>query len=98
MRTVHKKTLDLTAGTQRVQLPVDAEIVRVHAQHDLPTIWYETDTDTTHVMLHSIKVIGTGSEVPADWIYLGTADIGDFVFHLYAARVPGRHYTEGVPR
>lgn len=92
MRTVHKTSLDLTAGTQRVALPSDANVVRVAAQHEHVTLWYETDTDTDTVMLHSMRIIGTGDRVPPEWIYLGTAEIDQFIFHVYEARIPGRTY------
>lgn len=82
----------MVAGTQQVQLPVGARIVRVAEQHGGISVWYLTDTDTVGVIIHHMRIVGTGDRVPDGWVYLGTADVGDFVFHVFEDRIPEHVY------
>lgn len=82
MKTVLKLQLDPIPGPQRLAMHRGANIIHVAEQAGILTIWYECDNlnTLTAVVFH---VIGTGHLVQAGLQHVGTAFVGDFVWHLY---------------
>ncbi len=85
MRTIFKQKLDVN-DFQVIQLPQDFKILHLGVQQGAPTVWYECDSDKRLVYL-DIYCFGTGfrmENLPA-MQYIGTVQIGGFVWHYYRA-------------
>jgi len=80
-----------TIGIQTINVPTDARILCVQNQHDRITIWYEVFTDKEGIPMcpeeiRTIGIYGTGHSIeclPGNRIYLGTVQIGAFVWHVF---------------
>ncbi len=85
MKTIYKYQLEIE-DSQVVQMPLDAEILKVDTQKAHPCLWAMVETD--HVLEDRIiQIRGTGH--PAIGLtkedYLGTFIMlgGDLVFHVF---------------
>ena len=69
-----------------VQMPKDAKILTVSVQNFALYLWAEIDTDQA-LENRRIEIFGTGHEIKYDIgisrNFLGTAFLGDFVWHVY---------------
>jgi len=83
MRAIYKYTLpyDCVAYLSK-SLPSDYSIVQFGFQNEHPTIWAEVDTEAAET-LAVFRICATGEELGEGWYYLGTADHGPYVWHLY---------------
>ncbi len=82
-RTIHKYPLRVQEGLQQVSMPMGAVIRFVANQGDVLTMWAEVDRRLPMTPV-SICVVGTGWPIPNDHtVYVGTAGIGPFVWHVY---------------
>lgn len=95
MRTIWKFELDIT-DVQRVSLPVGAELLHVGSQRmevqepmrvgvwDALVMWASVDPARPKVD-RLIGVVGTGNPAPEpdEAIYVGSAQCGPFVWHVY---------------
>jgi hypothetical protein len=84
MRTIHKYPLYVT-DMQVVMMPVGARILSVDNQRDMLTLWAEVDTEAPSEG-RVIHVAGTGNPLnaPSDSDFIGTVQMGQFVWHIYA--------------
>ncbi len=88
-KTIFKFELE-TTGMQKVVMPIDAEILTVQVQNDVPCLWALVDAHNGGVTEErSIEIFGTGNPVPqgmgVDRKYLATYQLrgGDFVGHVF---------------
>lgn len=89
MRTIWKFTLPSMSGAT-VEMPKGAAVLCVQAQHDVPMLWAEVDTDAPMIRRRFFNY-GTGHEMPptSDPLhYVGTFQMsgGSLVFHVYTDR------------
>jgi hypothetical protein len=86
MRVLHKVQLKLAEVVQTLNLPQGAVVRAVQSQGSFPTIWYECDPDAPPEPRHFV-IVGTGWELPdvGAILYLGTVQIGAYVWHVYEA-------------
>lgn len=77
-----------TVGNQTIEMPVNAEILTVQTQNEIPCIWALVDPTETREN-RFIEVFGTGQDVQYDMgvgrNYLGTYQLhgGTSVFHVF---------------
>lgn len=83
MQKILKYTLKVT-DAQTVEMPRNADILCVQAQRAQLTIWAVCGWDTP-VVNRKFHVYGTGSPLPEPTIgkYVGTVQIGGFVWHVF---------------
>jgi len=79
MRKVFKYVIE----NELVQLPKGFKAMSFQAQgrRDL-CLWALVDPDAPKDTVH-FRVVGTGHEVDPRWTYIGTAQQGAFVWHLF---------------
>lgn len=86
--TVWKSVLNLT-DSQRIEVPVGAELLCVREQFEEICVWFRCDPSAKKEM-RDIAIVGTGNPAPAEeGRYLGTASLkgGALMFHVFE-RVP----------
>ena len=84
MNTIWKQTIE-TTDVQRVEMPIDAEILTVQEQNGNINIWFKVDTEKQKA-LREIFVFGTGNPIPKNNAkYIGTYQLmnGALVFHVF---------------
>lgn len=83
MTTIHRYEVPVDDQWHTIQLR--GEVVHVAARNSphIVEIWARVydQTPTTH----RVRVFGTGHPMPADAMYVGTALIGPFAWHLMEA-------------
>jgi len=86
-RRVWKYTLEFHTPSV-FDMPEDAEIVHVHDQNGLPTIWALVD-DTKPTMKRIFYPCGTGMDVVRrDAKYIGSTHHDGFVWHIFEIPEP----------
>ena len=86
-KTIWKFELE-TTDNQTIEMPVNAEILTVQTQNEIPCIWALVDPTETKVK-RFIEVFGTGHDIHYDMgvsrNYLGTYQLqgGSSVFHVF---------------
>lgn len=85
MKTIFKYEIDLTPY-QLLKLPEGFKPLSVQMQNDRIMLWAEVDTGAP-VKQFPFWMFGTGHEIPPVGVgdYIGTVQMGNFVWHLYIA-------------
>jgi hypothetical protein len=84
MRTVWKYELDQHNTETLLTVPAGAKFLAVGFQGDCLVVWAEVwDSEGKPSASVVVHVVGTGHEVPERVSYLGTVQVGAFVFHVY---------------
>lgn len=81
MPTIHKYPLSW-GETFQLALYAGAEILTLQMQKDRPCIWVREQVSDMRQVLN-LRWVGTGQEVPATSRYLGTVQVGAYVWHLF---------------
>jgi hypothetical protein len=97
MRTIWKETIRVVDEPQAVAMPPDA-VVR-HVDSAMPgefhiNVWFECDPRNRPKETRFLRVHGTGHDIAEDEIYLGTAMMPPFVWHVF--EVPHPQKGEGT--
>lgn len=98
MKTIYKYTVDLSHLTG-LALPPSAKVLRFGTQEGDMFIWVELDTQEP-TEERFFQIIGTGHPLPelegriAE--YVGTADQGPFVWHLYELVEGVKHLMSNI--
>lgn len=82
MKTVHKIGLS-EIGPSLVRLPDDYRIVHVGEQGGQVMMWVELDPTAVLVPVRRFQIFGTGHSIPDHAEYVGTTQVGPFVWHVY---------------
>jgi len=82
MKTIHKHVLDIVDEIQELTIPQNSKILFVGNQNGNLTFWIEVDTASTPIM-RSFVVHGTGHPIRNNEIYIGSAMIAPYVWHVY---------------
>jgi hypothetical protein len=80
--SVHKYELSDSVNQTLVNMPAGAEILRLAVQRGVPTIWARVDPDADRVT-RTFQIFGTGNPIPPAAKYVGTFDVGPFVWHVF---------------
>lgn len=91
VRSVWKYELAVVHGVQTLRMPAGAKVLTLQLQNGKPTIWMEVDTEEARED-RAFQMHGTGW----DWhegdgrtsAYVGTVQIGEFVWHFYELVTP----------
>lgn len=85
---IHKVTLQLT-DRQSVKLPVGAKILSVQVQNGEMKAWFEFDERETRELYRFIYIVGTGHlfEIEEPYKFIGTVQMGPFVWHIYEKEI-----------
>lgn len=79
-RTIWK--FPLTLGQTVVMMPKHSVLVHIAAQNGTVCVWAEVHTQFPEVVRRFV-LIGTGHEPPIAGEYVGTAIVGEFVWHVF---------------
>ena len=71
----------LNAATNKIDLPRGAKIVSVGLQEGDIQLWAACDPHLP-VERRTIRVVGTGWELPENYTYLGMVQVGPYVWHV----------------
>ena len=88
---IHKKELPLAPGCN-LELPLNAKILCVQTQREVPHIWYSFEGDQDNVEFRAFLIITTGARIIDEGLerfnYLGSFQLsnGTFVGHVYYGR------------
>ncbi len=82
MRSIWKYEFEITAIVQSWDMPKGAAPVHVEMQGRHLCMWVDVETEAERDE-RTFVIIGTGREVPADAGYVGTAQHGSEVWHLF---------------
>lgn len=80
--TIWKFPLEIT-DRQIIVLPEGWEALTVMVQGGSLCLWAQVNPDATRGG-YKIRVAGTGHEIDPSWTYLGSAQQGPFVWHVFA--------------
>jgi hypothetical protein len=86
-KTIWKYPLTVT-DYQTIEIPINAKLLCVHTQFDIPCLWAEVDSDNRKIK-EVIRMFETGQSIDDDVLkdctYLGTFLIKEdqLVFHVY---------------
>lgn len=89
MKTILKVTLDDVDSESIKPLPRGAVLRRVGEQHGRIVVWFEADydlmdrADGDNIEQRRLSIRGTGHPIPEDASYVGTVQIGAFVWHIF---------------
>lgn len=82
MRAIWKYKLDI--GTYQYVFPFGSIIRYIGEQGGELYVWVEVSPKETNKEIVSLKVVGTGwDDIGPNDVYIGTAQISDFVWHVY---------------
>lgn len=83
MKTILKYEIKVV-GEQEIKLPLGWEFLCLQLQNRTIQLCALVETSQPDTEL-SIKIVGTGHAFKdaADWLYLGTVQIDDFVLHVF---------------
>lgn len=82
-KEIWKFSLQITRRLQGVSIPRGAEILSVQEQRGSVCLWALCDPDEPPVQRY-FSIVGTGHKFdPRARKYLGTAQIGEFVWHVF---------------
>lgn len=85
MKSIWKFEL-FTTDVQSVKMPLDAEILTVQMQNEMPYLWCLVDVEKEKAF-REIRIIGTGYNIGKDFTgkYIGTYQVheGAGVFHVF---------------
>ena len=82
MRIVYKQALFSIYGVNEITVPEDSSFLCVHEQGGLVTTWFLCDPSKS-VVKRNLYIVGTGQLVPDNTTYLGTAFVGEYVWHVF---------------
>ena len=88
METIYKYKLKVE-DRQIVKMPINAEILCVQIQHDLPCLWVKLNPEKKETESRIIETFGTGHPIKTDFRverkYIGTYQLnkGVYVFHVF---------------
>ncbi len=87
MKSIWKFELPISG---KIQMPRNSKILSVQAQHEVPVIWAEVQTENEKEE-RSFEYFETGEELPnkAPMKYLGTVHLGNgkLVWHIYETTI-----------
>lgn len=79
---IFKYPLILTAR-QILRVPIRHMALSCQLQRDELCLWMAVDSEAT-LIDYPVTIVGTGHEVPKDaGGYIGTVQMGEFVWHIY---------------
>jgi hypothetical protein len=83
MARVFKYTLKMEQR-QTVSMPADSTLLSVQVQRGVVCIWAIVNPDPElDEVPRSFEIVGTGHEVPSPSKFIGTVQIGEFVWHIF---------------
>lgn len=87
-KSIYKYELMIT-NTQKVELPVGAEILTVQLQFESPCLWALVEPDQTETETRVIEIFGTGHTITDDigvsrkYINTFQTEGGVYIFHVF---------------
>ena len=75
----------IIAPTCDFEMPINAQILCVQVQRDIPQIWALVNSDNPKT-IRKIRVYGTGHDIPDNpGIYIGTFQVngGTYIYHVF---------------
>ena len=82
MKRVYKYPVPTTAAKFTLQLPLDADIIRIDWQNDKLCLWAVCDPDA-QLVTRKFRLYGTGQDIDKDCLYIDTYYHGPLVLHIF---------------
>lgn len=87
MRQVLKKQINLNTMEAEIVAPeFGFELLTVHEDDDIPTIWYEVSEEVAVTKTFKFQCVRTGEYTPARGRYVGTAHCNSHNYHVYMVK------------
>ena len=74
-----------------IELPNAFRVLTVQTQRGVPQLWVLVDPDAEFTVPQRFWLVGTGHPITHGGDYIGTFQIGTFVFHLFMERTMSAH-------
>lgn len=88
MKKIYKYSLQMSDEfAWQVDMPMGSVILSFQVQNDTPTIWVSQYPDMKEFETRKFFMVGTGHQFDGDSIYIGTIQVGRFVWHLFEVNV-----------
>ncbi len=86
MKTIYKYELGIV-DEQSISMPAAFKPLSVQIQKGKLCMWSAVDLDVNYAMI-TVRIVGTGHPFPDfnDCQYIGTAQDGQFVWHVFVKR------------
>ena len=82
MQTIYK--YQLGEDTTIIHTPKRIEPLCVMLQNGWPYLWAKIEVDSSETLVpRTIYCVGTGNRVPPGTVYLGTVQMGVYVWHFF---------------
>jgi hypothetical protein len=86
VRRIYKWPWDRTSPTMKLPWSREDRLLLIAEQHGIVTLWAEQE-DERAVDTREFRLVGTGSERPPGYEHVGSAIVGETVWHVYAVPV-----------
>ena len=84
MQTIHKYQLSAATASITIHTPAEIEPLCVMLQNGWPYLWAKIEVDSSETLVpRTIYCVGTGNRVPPGTVYLGTVQMGVYVWHFF---------------
>lgn len=84
MRQILKQKISSTTMEINIVAPeFGFNVLTVHEDNDVPTIWYEISEEKSVMKTFIFKCVRTGDYAPKNGKYVGTAHCKDHNYHVY---------------
>lgn len=97
-QTIWKYELAVTQAPQNIVTKKGAILRHVGTVNDRICLWLQVDEHEIEEEKRSLMIVGTGWTIPGGAVYLGTAIVGQFVWHVYGKPYdwPPPHQPGGI--
>lgn len=79
---VYKYPLTLSANEQQISMPFGGQILHVHEQNGVPTLWVLVRPQRTEE-IRRFYLYGTGDPIAHGHVYVGSVHDGPYVWHIF---------------
>lgn len=80
---IYKYQINILTQPNKVELPVDSQILHWAEQNETITFWAKVDPTCKVMETHEFFVYGTGHSIPDHLVYVSTVFIHPFVWHVF---------------
>ena len=93
MRSVYKYVIPKVECVVSVPMIRDAQVIHVHEQNGDICLWALVELSRTAFEHRVFYIRGSGHSVEDDLVYLGTAHIGPYIWHVFESIVRASYGT-----
>ena len=98
--TIHKYPFTTLENTFTQLFPVNAQILKIECQHDMPTMWVLHNTNKNIVESRTFRIYKTGDTITdiEKLTHIGTFHLhnSDLIWHVFEEHNSGTSYIEDI--